>query len=210
MTKTRLITHRTLIDYMMRDLSIFDWVAAHLTPSRQYMASRINMIHRMNDTFLARTSGESGRQSQTPRFVYMHVFMPHDPFLYDSLLRLRSPEEVDTIERHESGYLSYLPYTNFTIRQLITSIKKNTRGQAVILFMSDHGFRDDKYHTDYSNYFKNQNAVYFPDKAYSGFYDSISNVNQFRVVFNKLFRLNLPLLKDSTIFLHDIHTQIKR
>jgi hypothetical protein len=28
-------------------------------------------------------------------------------------------------------------------------------------------------------------------------------VNQFRVVFDKLFDLNLPLLKDSTIFLLD-------
>lgn len=207
MTKTKLITQRTLIDYMVRDLSIFDWLDAHLTPARQYMENQINMIHRMNDTFLVRTLEESGRQLQTPRFVYMHVFMPHDPFLYDSLCRLRSPEEVDTIERHERGYLSYLPYTNFTIRQIITSIKKNTRGKAVILFMSDHGFRDDKYNTDHSNYFKNQNAVYFPHKDYSLFYDSISNVNQFRVVFNKLFHLNLPLLKDSTIFLHDIHTR---
>ncbi len=56
---------------------------------------------------------------------------------------------------------------------------KNTRGKAMILFLSDHGFR------------------YSP----SGFYDSITNVNGFRVVFDKMFHLNLPLLKDSVIFL---------
>jgi hypothetical protein len=34
-------------------------------------------------------------------------------------------------------------------------------------------------------------------------YDSISGVNQFRVVFNKLFHQHLPLLKDSSTYLKD-------
>ena len=69
--------------------------------------------------------------------------------------------------------------------------------------MSDHGYRYIKDGGAYSWFFNNQNAVYFPDGDYSLMYDSISNVNQFRVVFNKLFRLNLPLLKDSVIFLQE-------
>ena len=85
---------------------------------------------------------------------------------------------------------------------LISTIKKNTGGNAVIIFMSDHGFRYIPNGKDLPGYaFNNQNAVYFPDGDYHLFYDSISAVNQFRVIFNKMFRQNLPLLKDSSIFL---------
>jgi hypothetical protein len=51
--------------------------------------------------------------------------------------------------------------------------------------------------------FYNQNAVYYPDGDYSALYDSISGVNQFRVVLNKMFGQKLPLLRDSVIFLRD-------
>jgi hypothetical protein len=68
--------------------------------------------------------------------------------------------------------------------------------------MSDHGFRYMPNGKGLPGYaFNNQNAVYFPDGDYHLFYDSISAVNQFRVIFDKMFRQNLPLLKDSSIFL---------
>jgi hypothetical protein len=53
------------------------------------------------------------------------------------------------------------------------------------------------------NFFQNQNAVYFPDRDYHLFYDSITNVNMFRMTFDKLFKQNIPLLKDTSIFLYD-------
>ena len=40
-----------------------------------------------------------------------------------------------------------------------------------------------------------------PDGNNSGFYDGMSNVNQFRVLLNSQFKQKLPLLKDSTNFL---------
>jgi len=66
--------------------------------------------------------------------------------------------------------------------------------------MGDHGFRYDQSIPRHSR-FKIQNAVYLPDQNYSQLYDSISAVNQFRVVANTLFKQNLPLLNDSTVYL---------
>jgi hypothetical protein len=72
-----------------------------------------------------------------------------------------------------------------------------------ILLLSDHGFRrpgtdmEDKYD------FMNLNAVFLPNGNYQQFYDSISNVNQFRALFNSLFRQRYRLLKDSTTDLWD-------
>jgi hypothetical protein len=161
-------------------------------------------VYLTNLQLLAQTIDESKRAAAKPRFVYTHLLMPHFPHLFDSLQRRRDPMEVAReIEfLHPEPYLNYLPYTNARIRELIGAIKRNTGGKAVIIFMSDHGFRYyPKEGADERTFFHNQNAIYFPDHDYRGFYDSISAVNEFRVLFNKMFRQKLPLLKDSTIFL---------
>jgi hypothetical protein len=201
--KTKLITYRTLTNYLVRDVGA--WLHDHLHSPHWLLETDISEVDRMNTTFLARTMEESGRQSGSPRFIYCHVMMPHAPFLFDSLGRKRSEEEIGSTdnEARPGHYLGYLPYTNSRIRELITTVKRNSGGQAVILFMSDHGYRFWPDGIPRPDFFSNQNAVYYPDGDYSRLYDSISNVNQFRVVFDKLFDLNLPLLKDSTIFLLD-------
>ena len=69
------------------------------------------------------------------------------------------------------------------------------------MLMSDHGFHEFSEEVDQKYHFMNLNAVYLPSKNYSGFYDGITPVNQFRVLFNGLFQQKLPMLKDSSIFL---------
>jgi arylsulfatase A-like enzyme len=107
--------------------------------------------------------------------------------------------------KYSQAYLDYIPYTNTKIKELIATIQHNTNDSAVIIFMGDHGFRENGVIANPSNNFQNQNAVYFPGKDYHLFYDSITNVNMFRAVFDKLFKQNIPLLKDSSIFLQDKH-----
>jgi hypothetical protein len=90
---------------------------------------------------------------------------------------------------------------NGEIKKLVTTIQQNNPS-AVIVMMSDHGYRE-KHGTNYPFFFQNLNAVYFPDKNYSTIYDSITSVNQFRVVLNKYFHQSFPLLKDSCVVLID-------
>jgi hypothetical protein len=69
------------------------------------------------------------------------------------------------------------------------------------MLLGDRGFRQGIKKEEREYVFPNLNAIYLPDKNYRLSYDSISNVNQFRVFFNTQFEQHLPLLKDSTIFL---------
>ncbi|MFZ1264285.1 MAG: hypothetical protein WAT34_12325, partial [Chitinophagaceae bacterium] len=97
-----------------------------------------------------------------------------------------------------------LKYTNKILLELTGYIQSNNSKPAIIILMSDHGFRE----TDDQNYLKysqmmNLNAIFFPNKDYSGFYKGITNVNQFRVILNSQFGQHLPLLKDSTSLLHE-------
>jgi len=199
-TRTRLITSRTLFDYFVRDVGA--WATDRLGTVGLVFANKITTIEKTNETAIQNTVSECARRSVRPRFVFMHVFLPHAPYIFDSARHRRSQEEIAGASG-PANYLGYLPYTNDKAREVITAIKQNTGGKAVILFMSDHGFRCFDPQVDPASFFYNQNAVYFPNGDYSGFYDEITNVNQFRVVFTKLFHLNLPLLKDSTVFLWD-------
>jgi hypothetical protein len=202
--KTRLITNRTLFNYLMRDIGW--WFATHFTNAQALAENEAAMVYRGNRTAIERTLEASKTAGGKPRFVYTHVFMPHGPFLFDSLGHRRKMSEMagEADGPALPGYLGYIPYTNTQVEQLVTAIKKNTGGKAVIIFLSDHGYRYPPFFRHNERvFFDNQNAVYYPDGDYRLLYDSISTVNEFRVIFNKLFDQRLPLLKDSLIYLRD-------
>jgi len=202
--KTRLITNRTLFHYLMRDIGW--WFVKHFTNEQMLAENEAAMVYRGNTAAIQKTLEASSTTAGKPRFVYMHVFMPHGPFLFDSLGARRKiePATLQADSTDPSGYLNYIPYTNRHAQMLISSIKKNTMGKAVIIFLSDHGYRFPPFFGRNERvFFDNQNAVYYPDGDYRLLYDSISTVNEFRVMFNKLFDQRLPLLKDSLVYLRD-------
>jgi len=150
------------------------------------------------------TRAESKSPATHPKFVYSHLVMPHMPYYFDSTGK-RIPDEMlnDSLHASRNAYISYLKYANRKYLSLIDDIYENTKGKAIILFVGDHGSREcleadpNKGNAELLNI----NAVYFPDKNYSGFYKGISNVNLFRVVLNNQFKKQLPLIKDSLILL---------
>lgn len=198
----KLITRSTLPACVMRDIGWL-WYKKGLLP---WISPPQKIYVERNRHTLAAAIEDSRRKSPRPRFIYTHLFMPHPPLLYDSLQRPRTWEALggDTGTTELRAYLNYIPYTNARAKELISAIKKNTAGKAVIIFMSDHGYRYAPFEeSSYRFFFDNQNAIYYPDGDYRLFYDSISAVNEFRVVFSKLFNQHVGLLKDSTIYLRD-------
>ena len=101
----------------------------------------------------------------------------------------------------EEAYISQLKYCNKILEKMIrSSVKKNNR-ERVVVIEGDHGFG---YHDDpkkAEREFSNLNALYFSDLDYQGLYPTISPVNTFRLVLNKYFCFNLPLLTDSCFFM---------
>jgi hypothetical protein len=194
--KASLITGQTLWSRIIHDIG---W-NLHGLPFRA-IKDQVYQIMYDNNRLIEETEKQSAIRSGRPRFVYVHLLLPHNPFYYDKHGRLNEPRDL---RQHIQGYLDYLPYTNEVIKKLLTSIQQNTHNNAVIILMGDHGVRypapgDTRHIHDHQN----QNAIFFPDRDYHLLYDSISGVNQFRVVFNSLFRQNIPLLKDSTVYLTD-------
>lgn len=143
-------------------------------------------------------------KEDNPRFIYTHLKKPHHPYYFDidgNEIPVDSLTDEFTMDRN--AYIEYLQYSNRKILDLVDFIRKNSAKPPVIILMGDHGFRQLAEDVDKKYWFMNLNAVYLPNGNYKGFYDGMTNVNQFRVILNSVFGQQLPLLNDSTSFLFE-------
>jgi len=155
-----------------------------------------------NENLYTKTKLIASRKTKEPKFVYTHLLMPHYPYYFNSQ---GDPTPIEQLRpsywRNKKAYLEYLQYTNSKLLGLVDHIIATAAKPPIIILMSDHGFRQYESNTADVYNFLNLNAVLFPDGNYSQFYDQMSNINQFRVIFNSQFQQQLSLLKDSTSFL---------
>ena len=196
--KTRLITDQTLWGRIQKQI-LWNLVTGKFkiqSFADDLLFEHLNVANKTFDLL----NKETAKKNATPKFVYAHFMIPHPPFYFDSAGTIREKSEIMNEKNDRLSYLNSVRYINEKIYALVNTIQKNTQGKAAIIVMGDHGFRYDQSIPRHSR-FKIQNAVYLPDQNYSQLYDSISAVNQFRVVANTLFKQNLPLLNDSTVYL---------
>jgi len=143
-------------------------------------------------------------QNDTPKFVFLHVMMPHRPFVVDSTGRRINPVAPKHGSLNEDSlYINQVVFTNKWIKALAIAANKSFSRPRVVIIEGDHGWRDlnISQETIYDKEFMNLNSYFFSDNDYRLLYDSISPVNSFRIVLNKYFGTALPLLKDSSILL---------
>jgi len=199
--KSEPITNQTFLSRMEKEL------AYHLATSLK-IGFVVNFIKNQdlknNQALMAKTRELFPKKTSRPRFVYTHLVMPHRPYYFDST---GAPLPLDTLTeefgKNIPAFISYLKYCNRELTSLVRSIKEQSPTPPIIILMSDHGFREFTGPVDNIYQFYTLNAVYFPDGNYSRFYKGMSNVNQFRVLFNTQFGQQWPMLKDSTSYLID-------
>jgi hypothetical protein len=166
---------------------------------REKQTREVNSYTRNFENILA----ELQAQSNTPKFVYGHIFMPHRPYYLNRQGQFMNTLFNYTSYSRDSLYLEQLAFCNSWIDSLARAAGQPFSRPRVIIIEGDHGYRDanDNQHTR-DRELMNLSAYYFSDKDYTSLYDSITPVNSFRLIFNKYFHANLPLLKDSTILLY--------
>jgi hypothetical protein len=87
------------------------------------------------------------------------------------------------------------------LQQAVTQILQSSDEPPIIIIQSDHGSRvflngDSAEKTCARERMSILNALYLPDNGASQFYESITPVNTFRVIFNTYFNTNFDLLED--------------
>lgn len=151
---------------------------------------------------------------QSPKFVFIHILMPHDPFVFDAQCNPISEKQVDQ-HPQITNYLNQLQCANTKIEETVNTILSNSKNPPVIILQSDEGpfpmkkpiaenqawaSADD---TALREKFPILNAYYFPDKKTDMLYESITPVNSFRILFNKYFGTNYELLPDRNYIFQD-------
>jgi hypothetical protein len=137
-----------------------------------------------------------------PKFVFAHVIVPHQPFIFapdGSLMddpRYYDGEEALPADASyiDQGYINQVMFVDQTIVEIVRTIIAESHTPPIIIIQGDHGWRDD-------NRYEILNAYYLPGVSGddTALYDTISPVNSFRVIFNTYFAAGQPLLEDISL-----------
>lgn len=135
-----------------------------------------------------------------PKFVYGHFMTTHDPYIFDSTGKVLGGEQAlaKNKKNEAKDYINQVKVADSIINELVQHIKQTNKQNTIIIVTGDHGFPTEIINrSGYS--FDMFSAFYFPDQQYATLYDSIQPINYFRIILNKFFKTNYPLLKDSSV-----------
>lgn len=134
----------------------------------------------------------------SPKFVFTHLVIPHHPFVFGP-----NGEELDSIEsgvpafeEYKVKYPDQVTYINQRITSIVDRILQSSPNPPIIVIQGDHGPAP---FDVIERRMKILNVYYFPDN-FEGLYPTISPVNTFRLIFNKYFGQNYPMLEDRSLY----------
>ena len=139
-----------------------------------------------------------------PKFVFIHILAPHDPFVFgpngeyverNSPFTLNNDEEYSTWDKYSEGYVGQVKYLNQRFKDIILEILAISKSEPIIILQGDHGAPR---LIENQEQFAILNALKIPN-AEEYFYPSLSPVNTFRMVFSTIFQYDFPLLQDSSM-----------
>jgi len=143
------------------------------------------------------------RKGEAPRFVYLHLMLPHFPYVLDRYGNRRKPAGQDD----KSAYLEQLMYTDERVLKTVDSILTRSTSTPVILLRGDHGFRGLQGSERAEEATSIFNAMLLPNGGNADIYPGMTPVNTFRVVMNRYLGAKFNRLKDE-IYLPNYTTQL--
>jgi hypothetical protein len=136
-----------------------------------------------------------------PKFIYMHLALPHEPFLFQANGGLNPPQDYGNWNDYLGNYI----FAQQIAEKVIKSIKASADPSRplVIIMQSDHGARNfimtpaDVPLPNYADKYKHLivNALYLPSCDQSILTQDMNPINTFPIIFNCYFNAGLPLLK---------------
>jgi len=132
-----------------------------------------------------------------PKFVFVHIINPHEPFVFGPDGSPIDPapfineKRLYTLDKYILGYQNQIPFLNRMLENSIHTLIAESAIPPVIILQTDTG----PLFTKSSDKFKILNAYYMPGH-YDKLYQTISPVNTFRIVFNTYLGTDYPLFPD--------------
>ncbi len=139
---------------------------------------------------------------QGPKFVFVHLVIPHPPYVFGPTGGPIAPVDAGTTKTQEgaSHYRDQVIYINSRMMEILPKIIANSSTPPIIVIQGDHG---PTVPSSSRARMSNLNAYYLPGNlpgADKSVYSTITPVNTFRVIFNTYFGQNLKLLDDTSLY----------
>ena len=189
--------------------TLLDDIAEQLPPyllvklgKKNWLTSYYKKMHEQNEKLIQKAHDKSLERNAQPVFCYLHLMLPHSPYIMDSSGKINLPYltgKIHHVDTEKAAYIQSLQYTNKVMMNFIDTLKRNTNNKAVIIVMSDHGYKTHTFNKKEVDKFNSLNAVYLPDGDTAKWYNGMSNINQFRILFSVITGEPIPLIHDSVI-----------
>jgi hypothetical protein len=129
----------------------------------------------------------------SPKFVYVHLLVPHEPFIFDA-----SGSYVfrDTQEEFVEGYRNNVEFIDAQILPALQGILANSAEPPIIVLQGDHGPNGSQPEL----LLPILNAYYLPNGGDAALYDHISPINTFRTLFPYYFGVDYERLPDVSYY----------
>lgn len=133
-----------------------------------------------------------------PKFVFVHLIVPHPPYVFGPTGGPVESQEAGTTksEQNVSLYRDQVIFVSSRMKEILPSIIANSTTPPVIVLQGDHG---PTIPGSFQSRMKILNAYYLPE-ARASLYPTITPVNTFRIIFNTYFGQTLPLLEDISLY----------
>jgi hypothetical protein len=170
------------------------------------------------NTLFAMDTLDQMPEAPGPKFVFAHLLMPHDPYVFDADGSFMDRAQVAAQGNLES-YRRHLSYGNARMLGLVDQILERSPN-AVVMLQADEGPFPEEYSRDEWGFewreatdvqleqkFGILYAMRVPgvDLDEHGFHDALTPVNAFRIIFNARFGTDLELLPDRTWAHRDLY-----
>jgi len=177
----------------------------------------VYLLNDLSDVILCTfsTLPEVKENTSEPIFVLAHIMIPHPPFIFGPNGESISPDSLDlgqaTYWFDKESAINQITFTNKQTQELISKIFSHSKNSSIIIIQSDHGTASlypaacgndlvcpiDNLTDEYIiERMSNFGAYYLPSNDYNLFYDSMTPVNIFRIIFNSYFDDEYPILED--------------
>jgi hypothetical protein len=131
-----------------------------------------------------------------PKLVFAHILVPHFPLVFNADGSIQTDPGYfsnadgpinDTY--YKKGYSAQVQFIDARMLKIVQTILAQSKTPPIIIIQGDHGV----YGIDRESNFE---AYYLPENGAAKFYNTISPVNSFRVIFNTYFQGKYKLLPD--------------
>jgi hypothetical protein len=133
-----------------------------------------------------------------PKFIFVHLIIPHPPYVFGPTGGPIEPDDVGTTKTQEGAslYRDQAIYISSRVKEIVPKIIAHSTTPPIIVIQGDHG---PTVASSPRARMSNLSAYFLPG-VNSPIYSTITPVNNFRIIFNQYFNQNLELLEDVSLY----------